>query len=42
MKKTLFCAILLALALPLAIHGFEVKFKVGNVEEALTIGTGSD
>ncbi|MBO4511251.1 MAG: hypothetical protein J5746_00650, partial [Victivallales bacterium] len=41
MKKTLFCALLLALALPLAIHGFEANIKVGNAD-ALAIGTGSD
>ncbi|MBR6374017.1 MAG: hypothetical protein IKS20_12630, partial [Victivallales bacterium] len=42
MKKTLFCAILLALALPLALNGFEVKFKVGDAADVLAIGTGSD
>ncbi|MBQ7176061.1 MAG: hypothetical protein IJS08_01495 [Victivallales bacterium] len=42
MKKTLFYTILLALALPLAINGFEVNIKVGNTADtssALTIGT---
>ena len=41
MKKTLFFAMLLALALPNAMLGFELKFKVGDNTDVLTIGTGS-